>query len=174
MKRHHIVLVGPMGSGKSTVGRDLARHFGLPHRDTDSAVASKARCSVDEIFRRSGEADFRRREAEALLEILAGPRSVVSTGGGIVVSPANRLVLCGHDCLVVWLDADVDALVKRVHGGRGRPLLQGDVESNLATKVRERAAFYEEVSDMKIDTTGLARGATVEHLITMIEQDGAL
>ncbi len=163
-----------MGSGKSTVGRDLAKHFGLPHRDTDSAVASGAGCSVEEIFRRWGEADFRRRESVALSEILAGPRSVVSTGGGIVVSPTNRLILCDAASLVIWLDAGVAALVKRVHGGRGRPLLQGDVEANLARKVSERSAFYEEVCDLRVDTTDLGRRATVDHLIAVIEEDGCL
>jgi len=163
-----------MGSGKSTVGRDLAKHFGLPHRDTDSAVASKAGSSVEEIFQRWGENEFRRREAAVLREILSGPRSVVSTGGGIVMSPANRQILCDGKSWVVWLDAGVEALAKRVHGGRGRPLLKGGVEANLATKISERSGFYEEVSNTRIDTTTLGRRATVDHLVAMIEQNGPL
>jgi len=177
--QRHLILVGPMGSGKTTVGRELAARLGRRHRDTDAAVADGAGCSVEEIFRRWGEAEFRRRETDALVDILDGPPSVISTGGGIVVADTNRAILSGFSTpgtspLVVWLDAGVDALVKRVRNGRGRPLLQGDLEGNLTTKVAERAAFYNEVADIRIDTTEVRRTIVVDRIVEAMEEMGGL
>jgi len=168
-----------MGSGKTTVGRDLAARLGRRHRDTDAAVIDGAGCSIEEIFQRWGEPDFRRRESVALADILDGPASVISTGGGIVVSDANRAMLAGISpsgisSLIVWLDAGVDVLVKRVRHGRGRPLLDGDLRGNLVTKVTERAALYEEVADIRIDTTEFSRPAAVGRILAAIDKVGGL
>ncbi len=161
-----------MGSGKSTVGRDLATRLARPHRDTDATVVDAAGVSVREIFERGGEAEFRLRESAALIDILSGPPAVVSTGGGIVVSASNRALLSDTGSFVVWLDAGVEVLVKRVRGGRGRPLLDGDVKGNLTTKVAEREAFYAEVADTRVDTTEIGRRAAVERILSVIRQEG--
>jgi len=161
-----------MGSGKSTVGRDLARRLGLRHRDTDAAIVHRAGRSISEIFAGSGEAEFRRMEAQTLAEILAGPVAVVSTGGGIVVETSNRELL--HASFVVWLDAGVDALEKRVKGGRGRPLLDGDLRSNLEAKVAERNPQYLEVANLRVDTSAMSRRATVEFVLAAIGEDPTL
>ncbi len=159
-----------MGSGKSTVGRDLATRLGRRHRDTDAAVAHRAGCSISEIFAKSGEAEFRRREREMLIRILGGPPAVVSTGGGIVVDPDNRELLA--EPFVVWLDAGIDDLERRVKGGRGRPLLDGDLRANLQAKIAEREPHYREVADLRVDTSGMSRRATVEFLLSAIGEDG--
>ncbi len=163
-----------MGSGKSTVGRDLADRLRRPHRDTDAAVVHGAGRSIPEIFSEAGEADFRSRESASLTDILDGPPAVVSTGGGIVVSEDNRRVLTDGRSLVVWLDASVEALVKRVKRGRGRPLLEGDVAANMRAKVSEREAWYSEVSDIRIDTTDFTRDSTVDRLLLDLEQESVL
>jgi len=157
-----------MGSGKSTVGRDLAKHLDRRHRDTDAAIVHRAGESISDIFAHHGEAEFRRLEAEILAEILAGPTAVVSTGGGIVVTPSNRELL--SDPFVVWLDAGIDALERRVKGGRGRPLLDGDLRSNLAAKVAERNPRYLEIADLRVDTSAMSRRATVEFVLAAIRK----
>jgi len=158
-----------MGSGKSTVGRELAKRLGLHHRDTDAAIVHRSGRSISEIFADSGEAEFRRLESRILAEVLAGPVTVVSTGGGIVMEESNRGLLTAP--FVVWLDAGVDALEKRVRGGRGRPLLDGDVRSNLEAKVAERNPHYREVADLRVDTSAMSRRATVEFLLDAVGKD---
>lgn len=107
-----------------------------------------------------------------LAEVIAGPLAVVSTGGGIVVDQSNREQLA--DQFVVWLDAGIEELVKRVRGGRGRPLLDGDVRSNLESKVTERNPLYREVADLRVDTSTMNRRATVESVIAAIGEDQSL
>ncbi len=159
-----------MGAGKSTVGGDLADRLGRPHRDTDAAVVDTAGISVREMFEIRGEAEFRVRESAALIDILGGPPAVVSTGGGIVVAASNRALLSGAGSFVVWLDAEVDVLAERIGGGRGRPLLAGDMRGSLTAKVAERAALYAEVADARVDSTELGRQETVEHVLAVIQQ----
>ncbi len=163
-----------MGSGKSTVGRDLAARLRRPHRDTDAAVVHGAGRSIPEIFAEAGEADFRSRESASLKEILDGPPAVVSTGGGIVVSEDNRRLLSDGRSLVVWLDASVEALLKRVRNGRGRPLLDGDVAANMNAMVSERETWYSEVSDIRVDTTDISRDSTVDRLLLDLERESVL
>jgi len=158
-----------MGSGKSTVGRELAVRLGWRHRDTDAAIAHRADCSISEFFEIHGEPEFRRREIKMLAKILAGPPAIVSTGGGIVVESANRELLVRP--FVVWLDAGIDDLEKRVKGGRGRPLLDGDVRAKLEAKLVEREPQYREVADLRVDTSGMSRRATVELLLSAIGED---
>jgi len=157
-----------MGSGKSTVGRDLAKQLDRRHRDTDAAIVHRSGQSISDIFAQQGEAEFRRLEADILAEILAGPTAVVSTGGGIVVTPSNRELL--SEQFVVWLDAGINALERRVKGGRGRPLLDGDLRSNLEAKVAERSPYYLEIADLRVDTSAMSRRATVEFVLAAIRE----
>lgn len=165
MSSASIVLVGPMGSGKSTVGRALAERADLEHLDLDDIVEAACGLTIAEIFARQGESGFRALEHEALsLALSAGP-AVVSTGGGVVTVESNRDLLSRSDALVVWLDTPVEVLTRRVDGGATRPLLaDDDVEGALRTIVARRADRYEEVSDLRIDTSD----ATVEDCVDLI------
>lgn len=150
-----MVLVGPMGSGKSSVGRALATALSLDHVDTDELVERHTGATIAALFAGEGEEAFRRRESEALHLAFAGSPKVISTGGGIVTTVRNRELLAGNEALVVWLDAELDTLVERVGDGTGRPLLAGtDVKASLAEKVASRADHYAAVADLRLDTTG--------------------
>ncbi len=172
MSTRGVVLVGPMGSGKSTVGRALARRLGGPHVDTDELVASRVGSSIEAIFADEGEAEFRAYECDALHSALSGGPRVISTGGGIVASKSNRRLLTGSDALVVWLDASIEALLSRVGEGRHRPLLSGgSVQADLETKVSERADGYREVADLRIDTSELSQADCVAEIVTALDHE---
>jgi shikimate kinase len=148
----HVVLVGPMGSGKTTIGRALADRLGVAHVDTDDLVEAAAGVSVADVFATEHEAGFRARERVALAEALRGVDAVISTGGGMVTGAANRERLGRPDAFVVWLDPPIDELVARVGDGSGRPLLAGGVRAALARTVAERRPHYAAVADLRLDT----------------------
>lgn len=154
--RHAIVLVGLMGSGKTTVGKRIAQALGYEFADSDDLVASAAGKSVRDIFSQDGEAAFRSFESDAIRSVLADRKSpiVLATGGGAVISSENRSLISEHALHVVWLDASVDDLVVRTKSGVARPLLDGDASKTLQSLNDERAAWYEEVATLRIDTRG--------------------
>ena len=161
-----VVLVGPMGSGKSTVGRALADRLGLSHTDTDEIVVEASGRTIPEIFKSEGEAGFRALEHEALCRALAGGTGVISTGGGMVTSEDNRLTLGQCKALVVWLDAPIEVLMDRLGDGAGRPLLAGDdVEGALRIKIAERADAYDQVADFRLDTSDLSPEDCVDFIV---------
>jgi shikimate kinase len=154
--RHAIVLVGLMGSGKSTVGKRIAQQLGYEFADSDDLVASTAGKSVRDIFSEDGEAVFRKIESDAIRSVLADGKSpiVFATGGGAVISSENRKIISDHALHVVWLDASVDDLVVRTKSGAARPLLDGDASKTLQSLSDQRSAWYEEVATLRIDTRG--------------------
>lgn len=165
----HLVLVGPMGAGKTSIGRCLARHFGLPFVDTDHAIEQRTGAAVPTIFACEGEAGFRVREREVLAELLSGPASVLATGGGIVLDPANRALLAaqGH---VVHLRADVPTQLARLARDRSRPLLAaGDREATLHRLADEREPLYAEVADLVFDTRHLSAPEAARGLAAVLE-----
>ena len=147
-----VVLVGPMGAGKSTVGAHLARAWGVRLRDTDQDVESAEGRSVSDIFVDSGEDYFRQREHQAVLSALAEHDGVLALGGGAVLDPRTREALRGHR--VVFLKVGLADAVKRVGLGTGRPLLLGNVRSRVKTLLDERLPVYLEVADVVVDTDG--------------------
>lgn len=154
--RQAIVLVGLMGSGKTTVGKRIAQELGYEFTDSDDVVATTAAKSVRDIFSQDGEAAFRKYESDAIRSILADGKSpiVLATGGGAVISRENRSVISEHASHVVWLDASVDDLVVRTKSGAARPLLDGDASKTLQSLSDQRSAWYEEVATLRIDTRG--------------------
>ena len=166
-----VVLVGPMGSGKSSIGRALARRLAVDHVDTDDLVVHRCGRTIPQIFATDGEACFRELESAALEGALSGEPSVVSTGGGIVSSLQSRRLLESSGALVVWLDASIDELVRRVGDGDGRPLLVGDVRDALAEKVHERAPLYDEVAHVRLDTSGLSTQRCVDAVVAALERE---
>lgn len=149
----HVVLVGLMATGKSTVGRLLAARLGRPLVDTDDVVERAAGMTVRELWASEGEPAFRARETAALRAALAGTPSVVAGAGGVVLADENRALLSAPEVLVVWLRADVDTLLARVAaaGDAHRPLLDRDPAAALRAMAQNRTARYEEVADLVID-----------------------
>ncbi len=165
MTARHVVLIGLMGSGKSSVGRHLAEALGRPFVDTDLEVERAQGRTIADIFRNSGEEAFRVAEESVLARVLdESPASVVATGGGVVLREANRSRLNDH--CVVWLRAQVDTLVERVERSRHeRPLLGDDPRARLETLATDRAGLYLDVSDVAIDVDGRSLSGVVD-LIT--------
>jgi shikimate kinase len=145
-----VVLVGPMGAGKSTVGALLASRLGVALRDTDADIAAAAGKSVQDIFVDEGEEHFRTVEASAVAAALAEHEGVVSLGGGAVLAEQTRALLDGHT--VVYLRVGVADAVKRVGLGSGRPLLLGNVRGRIKALLEERAPIYESVATLVVDT----------------------
>ncbi len=147
-----VVLVGPMGSGKTTVAELLAQRWDQPVRDTDTDVEAAEGRTVAEIFVDSGEAYFRRLEAAAVAAALAEHRGVLALGGGAVLDPATRERLAGHR--VVFLRVGLTDAVKRVGLGTSRPLLLGNVRSRIKALLDERTPIYESVASVAVETDG--------------------
>ena len=144
----HLVLVGMMGVGKSTVGRMVAAELDRPLFDSDEMIEERTGRTVREIWSTDGEAAFRALETDTLVEALAEPEpSVIAAAGGVVLSDRNREALQSADAQVVWLMAEVDVLVDRVRNGAHRPLLDDDPEATLRLLYAVRAPLYQEVAD---------------------------
>jgi shikimate kinase len=144
----HLVLVGMMGVGKSTVGRAVAAELDRPLFDSDAMIEAETGRTVREIWSTDGEAAFRALETDTLVRALeAEEPAVIAAAGGVVLSERNRELLRSADAHVVWLQADVDVLLERVRNGGHRPLLDADPEGTLRRMYCERAAWYREVAD---------------------------
>ncbi|USR90408.1 shikimate kinase [Phormidium yuhuli AB48] len=145
----NIYLVGMMGSGKSTTGTHLARQLRYRYFDTDSLIEQVAGQSVSEIFAQEGEATFRKLESQVLSQLSAYQRSVISTGGGIVVDLNNWSFL--RYGLVIWLDVTPAVLIQRLQDDESRPLLQTDDPlKTLQEILEERRSRYEQ-ADLRIE-----------------------
>ncbi|MEK0448704.1 MAG: hypothetical protein RL088_972 [Verrucomicrobiota bacterium] len=165
--RENIILIGFMGSGKSTVGRMLARRIRFQFLDTDRLIEERARIPIKAIFERDGEASFRERET-ATLESLAGiRRHVLATGGGIVTQSRNVPILQRLGW-VVQLKADPDELYARVAKSTDRPLLKTEnPRERVHTLLAERQPLYDAAAQFTVNSTGLAR----ERVVDMIVQE---
>ena len=152
MTAPRVVLVGPMGAGKTTVGRLLADAWGVALRDTDQDIEEAEGRSVSDIFVESGEEYFREREHAAVLTALTEHDGVLALGGGAVLDPRSREALAPH--LVVFLRVGLSDAVKRVGLGHGRPLLLGNVRSRVKALLDERLPIYLEVADVVVETDG--------------------
>lgn len=151
----NLVLVGPMGAGKTSIGRRLAERFGLQFVDADHHIEQHTGATIASIFEHVGEAGFRERERCALAELLAGQGQLVATGGGAVLDEENRRRMRERG-FVVYLRAGLDSQLKRLHRDRTRPLLQRpDREQVLRDLARVREPLYLEVADLVMDTDGL-------------------
>lgn len=147
-----VVLIGPMGAGKSTVAALLSDAWGVPARDTDTDVETSEGREISEIFVDSGEAHFRALEAAAVAEALATHDGVLSLGGGAVLDPSTRSLIEGTT--VVFLRVGLSEAVKRVGLGVGRPLLLGNVRSRIKALLDERTPIYEAAATLVVDTDG--------------------
>lgn len=161
-----VVLIGLPGSGKSTVGRQLARRLSAPFFDTDHLLESRLGCSIREFFESHGETEFREREQDALAESLKHESGVISTGGGIVLRAANRASLSAVPC-VVYLRASPDDIFRRLRHDTSRPLLQvSDPLRKLKDLYAERDPLYREVAGFVIET-GRPSVAALVNMISM-------
>ncbi|MFZ4719016.1 MAG: shikimate kinase [Ilumatobacteraceae bacterium] len=144
----HLVLVGMMGVGKTTVARVLSERLQRPVLDSDAMIEERTGRTVREIFAADGEPAFRTVETEVLRDALATSEpAIIAAAGGVVLSAENRALLKASGARVVWLCAQPSTLVERVRGGGHRPLLDDDPEGTLQRMFTERESLYREVAD---------------------------
>ena len=163
------ILIGLMGSGKSSIGRRLAVRLDLPLIDLDEYIVAKAGLTIPEIFSRSGEAEFRRLESEALAEVIHQP-AIIATGGGIVMSEENRRLL-KENPPVIWLEACPEFLAGRIDGDTNRPLVAaGDTLNRLRELARVRDPLYRECADLCLPRDNMKKWEAVEYILRFLSQ----
>lgn len=157
------VLVGPPGSGKSTVGKQLAARWGVDFRDTDRDIESAAGATISDLFVQQGEDHFRSLERAAVAKALSEHRGVLAVGGGAVLSDEVRARLVGH--LVIHLDVGLAAAMQRLRMNRSRPLLVGNVRGRWQELADERRPLYLEVATVTVSTDGRSPTQVVDAVV---------
>jgi shikimate kinase len=166
----NLFLIGPMGAGKSSIGRRLAEHFGMPCIDLDAAVEERTGASVATIFEIEGEAGFRRRESELLVELSRQNGIVLATGGGAVLVPENRVPLRERG-FVVWLQTSVEQQLQRLVRDRQRPLLDvPDRRERLEQLARVRDPVYQELADLAVGSTDESCQHAATRIASLLER----
>jgi shikimate kinase len=166
--RPRVVLVGPPGAGKTTVGTLVADRLGVGFRDTDADIEAATGQSVADLFVVHGEPYFRALERAAVAQALAEHDGVLALGGGAVVDPETRVALDG--ATVVHLDVSLTDAAARVGLNRDRPLLVGNVRAQLKGLMDERRPFYDSVATATVATDGLSPDAVADAVLAAIEQ----
>jgi shikimate kinase len=163
--RTNIVLIGFMGSGKSSVGRLIAQRLGFHFTDTDRLIVERTGLSIADIFATQGETAFRDLETSTLRTFSSLNRAVISTGGGLVLREENRALLRELG-FVVWLTASEQVLFDRVSRNQKRPLLQtADPRATIHELLEARRAFYEEAAQFTLDSSTLTHAAAADTVI---------
>jgi shikimate kinase len=171
MAKRNLFLIGPMGVGKSTIGRLLAAELHLDFYDSDRVIEERTGADIPWIFDMEGESGFRDRETAVLQELAAEQGAVVATGGGIVVRPANAEIMKSSG-VVVYLTASIDQLVERTARDKKRPLLQVD---NPRQKIIEllavREPLYREVADVVVNTDKRSPKSVAQEIASLVGRD---
>ena len=168
----NIFIVGPMGSGKTTVGKILAGELFLDFHDTDAKIEDTTGVTIDWIFDIEGEAGFRKRETTILKEMVALNSIVLATGGGIVIEEENRELLASRGT-VFYLHTPLNTQVERTAKDKDRPLLKDkDPGKVLADLQKLRQSLYEEVSDHIIDTEGKSGSEVANEIVKLVKNYG--
>jgi shikimate kinase len=166
----HLVLIGMMGSGKTTVGEVVAQRLHRPFVDSDRQIEGRTGHTVAELFAERGEPAFRALETEVLHEALTSKRpAVIAAAGGSVLDPANRRAMHERG-IVVWLRADPELLADRVVGGTHRPLLEDDAGGTLSRLAAEREPIYREVANRVIDVDDLTVDRVADLVVASLEE----
>ena len=168
-----IFLVGPMGAGKTTIGRRLAQMLRREFLDSDQEIEQRAGASIPLIFELEGESGFRAREKAVIAELTQRQNIVLATGGGAVLDPANRRCLAGRG-FVVYLCATVDEQLRRTRHDTNRPLLQtDDPRARLAQLFEQRDPLYREVADLIVASDGHSVRTITQRILEPLAPDAA-
>ena len=168
VKVRNIFLIGPMGAGKSTIGRTLAKELKLEFYDSDEVIEQRTGADISWIFDVEGEEGFRKREQKIIEELTQKSNIVLATGGGVVTSPENRNALAARGT-VIYLKTSLQQQYERTKRDTKRPLLQtDDLEGRLEDLRQEREPYYEELADMSFETDKLTVKAVANNIIKYI------
>jgi len=164
-----IFLTGPMGAGKSTIGRQLAKQLSMSFHDSDHEIEQRTGVDIPLIFELEGEAGFRKREAEVIDTLTRLPGIVLATGGGAILDPENRTRLASRG-KVIYLHTSVDQQLARTRHDRNRPLLQTpDPRTTLEELLAIRDPLYRDVADLVIETDGMHVRDVVRKIVNLLQ-----
>ena len=165
-KLNNIILVGPMGSGKTTIGRKLSASLSLDFFDSDHEIIDKTGVSIDHIFDVEGEKGFRARESEAIKNLCNMTNVIIATGGGSVLLEENRKLMMQAG-LVVYLSSSVDQILRRTAKSKSRPLLEksNNRRKTITDIVQARDPLYKEVAKLVINTNGKKLNEVIDEIV---------
>ena len=164
----NIFLIGPMGVGKSTIGRQLAKLLSKEFMDTDYEIEKRTGVDIPTLFDIEGEEGFRKREAAVVEEMTSGSNLVLATGGGVILREDNRRAL--RRGFVVYLSASLDTLIERTRRDKSRPLLQNtDRQKKIEELMAERDPIYRQESDIIVETDGRSAKAVAKEIVDQLK-----
>ena len=164
---NQIYLVGPMGSGKSTIGRLLAKKLGLPYFDLDKLIEDQEKMSISDIFQKQNEQYFRDLESTTLMQYSQESNFVISPGGGCVLRDQNLYIL--RKGLVIYLKISIETQFKRVKNRTHRPLLNNVTKDTLVQFDEERGPVYSGISNIEVDVSNLDKEDVLSTIIRRLE-----
>jgi len=168
---NNIVLIGPMGCGKTTVGRHLAKKLKVNFYDSDNEVIDKTGVSIDHIFDVEGEEGFRKRESKVLKELCNKSNIVLATGGGAVILEENRSTIKNSGS-VIYLSSSLDQILRRTAKSKTRPLLENSTNrrKTISDIINYRDPLYREVATIIINTNGKKLNEVINEILTHLSQ----
>jgi shikimate kinase len=169
-KPNRIFLIGPMGAGKTTIGKQLAQSLGMDFNDSDQEIQRRTGVDIPTIFEYEGEEGFRQREAQAIEQLTQVDNQVLATGGGAVLRPENRQHLSARG-IVVFLACSPKQQYERTYRDRNRPLLQnGDPLGKLESLTAERDPLYRDTADYVVSTEGRSATSVANEIIELLHR----
>ena len=166
----NIILVGPMGAGKTTIGRQLAKKLSKEFYDSDHEIEKHTGADVSLIFELEGEEGFRKRESQLLKELVSNKNIVLSTGGGAVLDPENRKLLSDNG-IIIYLKSTAEKLYRRIADDKRRPLIQTDDRLNKIKKIlEEREPLYQSLANEIIETKELSIKQITQKILDLISK----
>ena len=166
----NIILIGAMGSGKTTVGKQLAKRMRMDFVDSDHMIEDRCGVSISTIFDIEGEDGFRKRETKMLQELCTRSSTVLATGGGAITSEENRILL-RKSGYVVYLKTSIETQLARTQKNQNRPLLENvDAQDKLTQLMEERGALYEQEADLVVSSGERVVSKVVEEIMQAIEK----
>ena len=163
-----LLIIGPMASGKSTIGLKLANRLNLDFVDTDQQVEDRAGAEISWIFDIEGESGFRIREEEVLKEVCLNDEIVISTGGGIIIEKNNRKLI-SESGVVIYLEVSIQTQLERTLIDKSRPLLDSkDKEQTLKNLKKQRTPLYEEIANITIEAGDRSNNQVVEEILKLL------
>jgi shikimate kinase len=170
ISKRNVFLIGPMGSGKTAVGRALAKALDLEFVDSDAEIEHRTGVDIAFIFEKEGEAGFRQRERDVIADLTLRDGIVLATGGGAIVEPDNRCNLAARGC-VVYLETSVAQQLERTRHGKHRPLLvTEDPRTKLEDLLRVREPLYREIADIVVRTDGRRVQLLTDEVMRLLER----